>query len=181
MISSEWIRDIGLVVYSGTVGFLVSLVSMEPPLGLLMLLIVPVIWLSLRLAGILLVFLLRGVPLLILMLMRLPLCFLIILMSGLMVALFLIGLLGCPLLVLVSLLISLLPVGIIGVGVMLIRFARLVVFSVAGDFFAVPGPFKSVQRAELWGVILALQSSGAVHLGLDNLGVVVVAVALFFF
>ena len=43
MISSEWIRDIGLVVYSGMVGFLVSLVSMVPPLGLLMLLIVPVI------------------------------------------------------------------------------------------------------------------------------------------
>ena len=39
-------------------------------------------------------------------------------------------------------------------------------------FFAVPGPFQSVQRAELWGVILALQSSGAVHLGVDNLGVV---------
>ena len=93
MISSEWIRDIGLVVYSGTVGFLVSLVSMEPPLGLLMLLIVPVIWLNLRLAGILLVFLLRGALLLILMLLRLPLCFLIILMSGLMVALFLIRLL----------------------------------------------------------------------------------------
>ena len=39
-------------------------------------------------------------------------------------------------------------------------------------FFAVPGPFQSVQRAELWGVILASQSSGAVHLGVENLGVV---------
>ena len=39
-------------------------------------------------------------------------------------------------------------------------------------FFSVPGPLQSVQRAELWGVILALQSSGAVHLGVDNLGVV---------
>ena len=37
---------------------------------------------------------------------------------------------------------------------------------------SVPGPFQSVQRAELWGVILALQSSGAVHLGVDHLGVV---------
>ena len=37
---------------------------------------------------------------------------------------------------------------------------------------SVPGPFQSVQRAELWGVILALQSSGAVHLGVDNLNVV---------
>ena len=37
---------------------------------------------------------------------------------------------------------------------------------------SVPGPLQSVQRAELWGVILALQSSGAVHVGVDNLGVV---------
>ena len=37
---------------------------------------------------------------------------------------------------------------------------------------AVPGPLQSVQRAEYWGVILALQSSGAVHLGVDNLSVV---------
>ena len=41
-----------------------------------------------------------------------------------------------------------------------------------GDFCSVPGPLQSVQRAEMWGVILALQSSGAVHLGVDNLGVV---------
>ena len=102
--------------------------------GLLVLLIVPLILLNLRLAGILLVFLLNGVSLLSLMLLRLPLCFLTILMSGLMVALFLIGLLVCPLLALGSLLISLLPVGIIDVGVMLIRFARLVIFSDAGDF-----------------------------------------------
>ena len=33
-------------------------------------------------------------------------------------------------------------------------------------------PLQSVQRAELWSVILALQSSGAVHLGVDNLSVV---------
>ena len=39
-------------------------------------------------------------------------------------------------------------------------------------FCSVLGPLQSVQRAELWGVILALQSSGAVHLGVDNLGVV---------
>ena len=35
-----------------------------------------------------------------------------------------------------------------------------------------PGPLQSVQRAEMWGVILALQTSGAVHLGVGNLGVV---------
>ena len=39
-------------------------------------------------------------------------------------------------------------------------------------FCSVPGPYQTVQRAEMWGVILALQSSGAVHLGVDNLGVV---------
>ena len=39
-------------------------------------------------------------------------------------------------------------------------------------FVAVPGPVETVQRAELWGVILALQSSDAVHVGVDNLGVV---------
>ena len=39
-------------------------------------------------------------------------------------------------------------------------------------FCSVPGPLQSVQRAEMWSVILALQSSGAAHLGVDNLGVV---------
>ena len=39
-------------------------------------------------------------------------------------------------------------------------------------FCSAPGPLQSVQRAEMWGVILALQSSGAVHLGVDNISVV---------
>ena len=39
-------------------------------------------------------------------------------------------------------------------------------------FCSVLGPLQSVQRAEMWGVILALQTSRAVHLGVDNLGVV---------
>ena len=39
-------------------------------------------------------------------------------------------------------------------------------------FCSVPGPLQSVQRAEMWGVILALQSSSAIHTGVDNLGVV---------
>ena len=39
-------------------------------------------------------------------------------------------------------------------------------------FCSVPGPLQCVQRAEMWGVIPALQSSGAVHLGVDNLSVV---------
>ena len=39
-------------------------------------------------------------------------------------------------------------------------------------FCSVPGPLQTVQRAELWGVILALQVNDGVHLGVDNLGVV---------
>ena len=39
-------------------------------------------------------------------------------------------------------------------------------------FISVPGALQSVQRAEMWGVLLALQSSGVVHLDVDNLGVV---------
>ena len=39
-------------------------------------------------------------------------------------------------------------------------------------FDSIRGPLQSVQRAELWWVILALQCSSAVHLGVDNLDVV---------
>ena len=39
-------------------------------------------------------------------------------------------------------------------------------------FSSVLGPLQSVQRAEMWCVVLALQTSRAVHLGVDNLGVV---------
>ena len=39
-------------------------------------------------------------------------------------------------------------------------------------FVSVPGPLQTVQRAELWGVIIALQSAEAVRIGVDNLGVV---------
>ena len=37
---------------------------------------------------------------------------------------------------------------------------------------SVPGSLQNVQRAEFWGVILALQAADGVHLGVDNLGVV---------
>ena len=46
------------------------------------------------------------------------------------------------------------------------------VVSACLGFCSVPGPLQTVQRAELWGVILALQASDGVHLGVDNLGVV---------
>ena len=62
--------------------------------------------------------------------------------------------------------------GVLVSGVRLMIFVQMMVFRFVGVFFSVPGPLQSVQRAERWGVILALQSSGAVHLGVDNLGVV---------
>ena len=115
--------------------------------------------------------LLNGILLMILMIWLLLLC-LIILMSGQMAALFLINLLVFPLQVRGF-------------------FARKAehfwsnrrwghvdgfrldpkIASCRG-FCSVPGPLQSVQRAEMWGVILALQASGAVHLGVDNPGVV---------
>ena len=39
-------------------------------------------------------------------------------------------------------------------------------------YCSVPGPQQTVQRAEFWSVILALQAADAVHRGVDNLGVV---------
>ena len=39
-------------------------------------------------------------------------------------------------------------------------------------YCSVPGPLQSVQRAEIWGVILALQASCGAHLGVDHLNVV---------
>ena len=46
------------------------------------------------------------------------------------------------------------------------------VVSARRGFCSVPVPLQTVQRAEHWGVVLALQASDGVHLGLDNLGVV---------
>ena len=39
-------------------------------------------------------------------------------------------------------------------------------------FDSLPGPLQSVQRAELWWVVLALQGAARMHLGVDNLNVV---------
>ena len=36
-------------------------------------------------------------------------------------------------------------------------------------FSGVLGPIQSVQRAEFWGVILALQAYSGIHIGIDNL------------
>ena len=71
-----------------------------------------------------------------------------------------------------SLLISLSFAGVLVGGAMLIMFALL---GVSGSLVRVSVQFRgffSVQRAELWGVLLAFQSSGAVHFGVDSLNVV---------
>ena len=39
-------------------------------------------------------------------------------------------------------------------------------------YSSVPDPVQTVQRAESWGVILALQAADSIHLGVDNLSVV---------
>ena len=77
-----------------------------------------------------------------------------------------------PLLARGFLLINLFPVGIIGVGAMLIRFARLAIFHLVRVFVLFLGLSSLFRELKMWGVILALQSSGAVHLGVDNLSVV---------
>ena len=38
-------------------------------------------------------------------------------------------------------------------------------------FSGVLGPIQSVQRAEYWGVVLALQAYSGIHIGIDNLNV----------
>ena len=93
-------------------------------------------------------------------------------MSGLMAVWFLIGLVVFLPLALASLLIRLSVFGggcrwghVDGVHPDLDR-------ACCRGFSSVPGPLQTVQRAEMWGVVLALQSSRAVHLGVDNLGVV---------
>ena len=39
-------------------------------------------------------------------------------------------------------------------------------------YCSVPGPLQTVQRAEIWGVLVALQGCIRVHVGVDNLNVV---------
>ena len=38
-------------------------------------------------------------------------------------------------------------------------------------FSGIPGPIQSVQRAEYWGVILALQAYSGIHIGVDIMNV----------
>ena len=72
----------------------------------------------------------------------------------------------CLLLVLVSLHTSRSIAGRATGGVMLIMSNLIMWYSRVGGFTSVPEPLQTVQRAELWSAILALQSSDAVHIGL---------------
>ena len=90
-------------------------------------------------------------------------------MFGLMVVLSLIRLLAFPPLVLVSLLIMLPLFGMSVAGVRLIFFTLSVNFRLVEVSALFPGASQSFQKAEFWGVILVLQFSGAVHVGVDNL------------
>ena len=141
--------------------------SMVPVLGQLMLLRLFAIWLRLRLGGILLVSWLSGFPQESLLGLRRLLRYQTTPMSGRMVVLFWIRSLVFLLLVLGSLLTSLRITGVGVVGVMLIMFGLMVVFSLAGASAPFRGPC-SLFRELKCGVILALQSSGAVHLGVHN-------------
>ena len=168
MISSEWIRDIVLGVCFGMVGFQSSLVLMMPPLGLLMLLIVLATLLNLRLAVTLLVFFVGWGP---------PVGLDAVEAASLLPASPNVWTDGSLVLDRVT------GVSSSGAGLFAHQpascwdhrcWGHVDPVRPVGDFqccrffFAVPGPLQSVQRAEMWGVILALQSSGAVHLGADE-------------
>ena len=93
-------------------------------------------------------------------------------MSSRMAALSLIGLLVSLLQVLGSLLTSLRNAGVVVGGVMSMVFVQVVKFrlvEVSVLFLGLSGLFRELRCGS---VILALQSSSAVHLGVDNLGVV---------
>ena len=39
-------------------------------------------------------------------------------------------------------------------------------------YCSIPGPLQSVQRAEIWGILVALSRRATMHIGVDNLSVV---------
>ena len=63
--------------------------------------------------------------------------------------------------------------GLAGLGVIgMMMLVMVLWFPLVVVFCSVPVPLQTVQRAGLWGVILALQAYDGVHLGVDNLEVV---------
>ena len=173
MILWRWIRLLGLGAFFGMVGYLFSLELMVVLLGLKPLLRVLLTFWSVRLGGVLLVSLLSGSHLLILMSM-----------------VFALRVADDPDVWTDGSLVDDRGSGVssAGAGCFTFRDRRLwscwswshwdddvrdgSVVSACRGFCSVPGPLQTVQRAELWGVILALQASDGVHLGVDNLGVV---------
>ena len=162
MDKAHWPRHVACF---GRAGFQCSLESTVPLLGLLMLLRVPSVWLRLRLGGIHLVSWLSGFPLL--SLLRL----------------------GHPNVWTDGGLVLNQVTGISSSGAGFFPHQSSDCWSgrrwghvdhvrsenslqSCRGHCSVPGPLQTVQRAEMRSVILALQSSDAVHLGVDNLGVV---------
>ena len=96
------------------------------------------------------------------------------LMFGLMVVLFVMRFLVLLGLVLVFMLACMLITGGTGVGgILMILVLLLMVCPLHVWVLALClGPLQTVQRAEFWGVVFALQAANAVHLGVDNLNVV---------
>ena len=173
MILWRWIRLLGLGVFFGMVGYPFFLVLMAVPLALRPLLRELLIFLSVLLGGIHPVSFLSGGCLLILMLRVRLEGLLRNLMFGLMVVWLMAGCLALLLLGLGALRTGLVGFGVIGSGVIgMMMLVMVLLFLLVVVLCSVPGPLQTVQRAELWCVILALQANDGVHLGVDNLGVV---------
>ena len=165
--SWRWISPFGLVACFGMGGCLCFLVPIWVLLGLGIFLTVLVIYWSVLWVPTPLLFCLIGSYLLVLMLRLLPSRLLGNLMFGLMGVGLRIGFLLFLPLVLGFLLVILVVFGLGVLGGKLIM-----MIACCRGYCSVPGPLQSVQRAELWGVVLALQASRGVHLGVDNLNVV---------
>ena len=63
--------------------------------------------------------------------------------------------------------------GLVGGGDTWICFLHcLMVLARLVDYCSIPGPLQTVQRAEIWGVLVALQGCVSMHVGEDNFNVV---------
>ena len=123
--------------------------------------------------GILLVCFLSGGCLLVLMLMVLLEGLQMNLMFGLMVVWLMTRFPGFLLLVRIASPFGFVGFGLAGIGVIgMMMFMMVLWFPLVVVSYLFLGPLQTVQRAELWGVILALQAGDGIHLGVDNLGVV---------
>ena len=173
-ISWRWIRVIGPVACCGMVGFPFFLELVMGHLGLLVLMMLPSTFLRVLWVLIPLIFSRVRMSLRVLIGILLLIGCLLHLMFGLMVVLFVMRFLVLLALVLVFMLACMLITGGTGVGgILMILVLLLMVCPLHVWVLALcRGPLQTVQRAEFWGVVLALQATNAVHLGVDNLNVV---------